>query len=367
MGYIDPMPRVSVIIPTHNRADMLEEALVSVLSQTYTDSEAIVVDDGSVDHTRETVAKYRGRVTYIYQQNQGRSRARNAGIEASQGVYLSFLDDDDVWYPRKLELQVSLLDAQLDVDVVYGPVYLVDEGSRRLLSSPPPHPGVLLEALISLKWIIPASASAITLRKSILERSGLFDRTLEVYEDWDLWIRIAACGGRFAQVDEPIAEYRMHATNTMRDKYRAMLGYIAALEKVFGASWTPPSIKGKREYYVSRAWLHLGNARYIDARVCEAWDAWFRAVSLDRSLLLVMMKSLVRSRMPKWARDTRDAVRRTIRTLNDPRLASVPISAKTLNFWSIFREELRPEKNRGLIRRSSLSERGVDQTALRNR
>jgi len=89
------MPTVSIIIPTYNRTNMVKEAIQSVLEQTYTDYEIIVVDDGSTDNTRETVTALSDKIIYIYQQNQGRSYARNHGISLAKGDYIAFLDSDD--------------------------------------------------------------------------------------------------------------------------------------------------------------------------------------------------------------------------------------------------------------------------------
>ncbi len=129
------MPVVSVIIPTYNRADMLDEALRSVFAQTYKDFEVIVVDDGSTDHTRSVVDKYPHRVRYVHQENQGHALAKNTGIAAADGGYIAFLDDDDTWLPRKLELQMDVLENNPDVDLVYGAGYRVQGGVRTLLPS----------------------------------------------------------------------------------------------------------------------------------------------------------------------------------------------------------------------------------------
>jgi glycosyltransferase involved in cell wall biosynthesis len=105
---------VSVIIPTYNRCKFVQEAIDSVLAQTYTNFELIVVDDGSTDGTGEVIqSKYQGKLIYIWQKNQGRSKARNLGISISTGKYLAFLDSDDKWHPEKLMNQVKSLEERL--------------------------------------------------------------------------------------------------------------------------------------------------------------------------------------------------------------------------------------------------------------
>ncbi|NLF03256.1 MAG: glycosyltransferase family 2 protein, partial [Anaerolineales bacterium] len=130
-------PTVSVIIPTYNRLAYLQEAIDSVLAQTYTDYEIIVVDDGSTDGMGDALrALYRdhlgGRLRYRWQENAGRSAARNAGVTLSQGKYLAFLDDDDTYLPHKLARQVHLLEERSDVDLVAGGFEQVDASGKGL-------------------------------------------------------------------------------------------------------------------------------------------------------------------------------------------------------------------------------------------
>jgi len=119
-------PLVSVIIPTYNRAQYICEAVKSVLRQTFSDFELIVVDDGSVDNTKEILTPYLGIVKYIYQNNSGIAAARNAGIEMSRGEFIAFLDSDDLWVRDKLQLQVHLLRQQSKLAMVYADYCIFD-------------------------------------------------------------------------------------------------------------------------------------------------------------------------------------------------------------------------------------------------
>src|ERR1700722_18304182 len=118
-------PVVSVVIPTYNRAHAVPGAIESALGQTLAPSEVIVVDDGSEDGTRERLMPYMDRIVYIYQENQGVSSARNNGIRAAKGDLIAFLDSDDVWHPRKLELQLQFLQEHAEIALV-GAVSFVD-------------------------------------------------------------------------------------------------------------------------------------------------------------------------------------------------------------------------------------------------
>ena len=103
---------VSVIIPTHNRAEFVVQAVESVLNQTYGNIETIVIDDGSTDNTREELRKYQDKIHYNYQERSERSRARNEGFKHSRGDYIAFLDSDDLWLPTKIEKWISTLKAK---------------------------------------------------------------------------------------------------------------------------------------------------------------------------------------------------------------------------------------------------------------
>lgn len=111
--------KVSVIIPTYNRAHYLRHAIDSVLAQTYSDLELIVIDDGSTDNTKSVVESYKNSIVYRYINNSGPAIARNTGMQLAQGEYIAYLDSDDIYYPRKIEIQVAFLDFFKEADMVY--------------------------------------------------------------------------------------------------------------------------------------------------------------------------------------------------------------------------------------------------------
>ena len=113
-------PRISVIVPTYNRARYIRQAIDSVLAQTFQDFEIIVVDDGSTDDTRAVVASYGDKVRYVYTENGGVAHARNVGMTNARGQYFAFLDSDDLFYPYMLETEIRLLDSHPDVGMVYA-------------------------------------------------------------------------------------------------------------------------------------------------------------------------------------------------------------------------------------------------------
>jgi glycosyltransferase involved in cell wall biosynthesis len=184
------MPRVSVIIPTRNRACFLCEAIESVLNQTYRDLELIVVDDGSTDLTPYLSDRWRGQIRWIRQAHAGVSRARNVGIQRSRGRYLSFLDSDDLWAKDKLETQVRFLDANPHYPVCYTDEVWIRRGRRvnpkRIHRK---YSGWIFEQCLPLCIISPSS---VLMRREVLDTVGLFDEGLPVCEDYDLWLRVTS-------------------------------------------------------------------------------------------------------------------------------------------------------------------------------
>jgi len=182
-------PKVSVIIPTYNRAAYLAEALNSVLSQTYKDFELIVIDDGSTDNTKEIVKKFSGEIRYFYQKNQGVSAARNVGIINSNGEFVSFLDSDDLWEKKKLERQIDFFDKNKEAKVCYTDEVWIRKGKRvNQMKKHAKYSGDVFKKSLPLCII---SASSVMIKREVLNIVGLFDESLLVCEDYDLWLRIS--------------------------------------------------------------------------------------------------------------------------------------------------------------------------------
>ena len=183
------MPAVSVIIPTYNRRELVREAIASVLAQTYSDVELIVVDDGSDDGTAEVVQEF-ARVRYVYQPNRGVSAARNHGVALSSGALLAFLDSDDLWQPRKLESQVAFFTAHPQALICQTEEIWLRHGVRVNPHNKHRKPaGDIFARSLELCLVSP---SAVMLRRELFKQAGGFDESLPACEDCDLWLRIAA-------------------------------------------------------------------------------------------------------------------------------------------------------------------------------
>jgi len=193
-------PLVSVIIPAYNAAKSIARTLDSVLGQTMTDYEILVVNDGSPDtpDLEAGLAGYAERVTYIKQENLGAAAARNTGIKAARGQFLAFLDADDFWLPNYLEAQMDVL-RQTGADVVYCDALFV--GSPRLqgrtyMEMAPSRCEVTPESLLTVD--VGIITSGVIAKKQAVLDAGLFDETIRRGHDFDLWLRIAQKRFKFA-------------------------------------------------------------------------------------------------------------------------------------------------------------------------
>lgn len=230
-----PAPKISVIIPTYNRSRFLGTALRSVLDQTYTNFEIVVVDDGSTDDTRSVVATFKAdpRVRYIHQENRGggAANARNTGVRNSRGDLIAFLDDDDVWLPAKLERQLEALAAEPRADVAWCAVYgenLGPNGEAGARWVARYHPARYRELLLGPFVVAPGST--ILVRSTCFKEIGLFDESL-VFSDMDMVQRLGTAYA-FVYVDEALAVYRHHADNMSADADLVLREWRRLLDKI---------------------------------------------------------------------------------------------------------------------------------------
>jgi len=184
------MAAVSVIIPTFNRAHRIARAVASVLYQTFTDYEVLVVDDGSEDATSEVLQPFRSRVKCIYHsKNLGVSAARNTGITESHSPLIAFLDSDDYWLPGKLAAQVSFFSEHPEAVACQTEELWIRRGVRVNPMKKHLKPsGEIFEPSLKLCVVSP---SAVVVKRTLLEDVGVFDNDFPACEDYDLWLRIS--------------------------------------------------------------------------------------------------------------------------------------------------------------------------------
>ncbi|WP_028575166.1 glycosyltransferase family 2 protein [Desulfonatronovibrio hydrogenovorans] len=182
--------KVSVIIPTFNRAGFLKKAVDSVLGQTLADLELIVVDDGSEDATRQVLNSFNDkRLRYYYQENRGVSAARNLGLDKARGKYAAFLDSDDYWLPKKLELQTRFM-AQSGFRISQTQEIWIRNGTRVNPMARHRQPcGWIFEKSLELCLISP---SCVVMDMGLVRQGYRFDESLPACEDFDLWLKISS-------------------------------------------------------------------------------------------------------------------------------------------------------------------------------
>jgi len=226
-------PVVSVVIPTYNHAQFLKAAIQSVLDQTFADWEAIIVNNYSEDETVGLVASFKDpRIRLVNFRNHGIIAAsRNHGIGLARGKYIAFLDSDDTWYPEKLSHCVARLESGCDV-VCHGEVWVKEGSQPRKVFYGPLERTKYLSLLYDGNCL---STSAIVVKKSALDRVGVFDEDARMVtaEDYELWLRLAKDGCRFALVGEILGEYRLHGGNQSKAVMRNFQAELAVLEKHF--------------------------------------------------------------------------------------------------------------------------------------
>jgi len=227
---------VSVIVPTHNYGQYIRQTVESVRRQTWTDWECLVVDDGSADGTGNIMAELAAtdpRIRYLRQENRGPSAARNAGLAATSGEFVQFLDADDLIGPCKLEHQLHLFSEHPGVDIVYGDARYFRDGEMPTSTIPgpdrwiemPPLGGVSGAAELVLPALLRDNIMVVQaplIRRSVLSRVGGFAIGLRRWEDWDLWLRCALAGSAFLwdDCDDPdaLSYVRVHESSNSQDR-----------------------------------------------------------------------------------------------------------------------------------------------------
>jgi glycosyltransferase involved in cell wall biosynthesis len=255
------MPRVSVIVPTYRRARFLSQAIASVVTQSYTDFEVIIVDDASNDDTENVVSRFSDpRIRYIkHETNKGGAAARNTGIKNAIGDFIAFLDDDDEWLPEKLRRQVEVLcSSSRKCGCVYTGCVKVERESGRILQQKiPTQSGDISDSLLRKNCI--CSTSSVLLRRECLDKVGLFDEKLPSYQDYDMWIRISKHFD-FENIPEPLFIYYLHEIKIWKNCDAISAGLGLMIKKYGVKPWS--------------VWKHFGYYGYLEVGIlyCQNGD-----------------------------------------------------------------------------------------------
>ena len=223
-------PKVSVIVPTYNRANRLEGTLRSIVSQTYQDFELIVVDDGSTDNTSKVIESFPSAQYLPMKKNSGVSKARNIGLACAKGEFICFLDSDDLWKEKKLEIQIHWMESNTDNQVCYTDEIWIRNGVRvNQMNKHRKYTGDIFRHCLALCIVSPSS---VMIRAKLFSEIGNFDESLPACEDYDLWLRIAVKYA-FHFIEEPLIIKQGGHGDQLSRKYWGMDRFrVAALKKL---------------------------------------------------------------------------------------------------------------------------------------
>ncbi|WP_445302232.1 glycosyltransferase [Microcoleus sp. F4-D5] len=263
MSMANSTPQVSVIIPAYNGDRYIAQAVESVLSQTYTNWEIIVVDDGSTDDTRQALQPYFDKIRYFYQENQGVAAARNRGIQESQSELIAFLDQDDFFLPDKLAAQVALFRSSNSLGIVNSGWRLVDEQGETIsdIKCWEYLPKLDLEA-----WIVqmPVLPSAMMFSRKWLQIVGGFNSEFDSVDDADLLLRLALLGCEAAWLPQVTVCYRQHDKNVSIQKSLKQANlFIKLKQNLFNQPDLPQHIR------------ELENPAFYEALTWMAWHLYY--------------------------------------------------------------------------------------------
>lgn len=271
-----PAPTFSVIVPTYQSAETIADAVASALAQTVPAHEIIVCDDGSTDGTAAALEPYLDSITYLWHNNEGAAAARNRGIRAASGEFVTTLDSDDIWLPRYLEGVSALAADRPDLDLLSTDTWFEVDGeivgrfyAENAFSVTDQRKAILAGCFVG--W--PAA------RRSCLLEAGGFDESLLVGEDWDAWLRLIFAGSRAGLVDEPLRRYRVHRGSLTANRARSFRERIRLLDKAREQMNLRPDevaiLEGSRSEALKRA--RLAEAR--EALLGRERGARWRALS----------------------------------------------------------------------------------------
>jgi len=265
---------ISVIIPTYNSTKYIGEAINSVLRQTFTDYEIIVVDDGSTDNTKEIIDNNFPQVRYYYLPHRGVSRARNYGIQRARGEFIAFLDADDLWLPEKLEKQIGVFNADQELMLVFTEHRFFDSNGIREATFSKKERLMTGDIVKNIFLYSHVALPTVMVRKNVFQEIGYFEENLNVAEDDNLWIRIAL-KFRIHLLDEVLVHCRMTENSLSRITSNVVTGVLKNVELIenkypdLRKRLGRVNIRRKKSYiYSDYGYFYFSNGDYETSRRC---------------------------------------------------------------------------------------------------
>jgi glycosyltransferase involved in cell wall biosynthesis len=263
------VPDVSVIVPAYNTAGYIADAIRSVLAQTYSSYEIIVVNDGSPDTEalERALAPFRERVVYLVQENRGLAAARNTAIHVARGRYIALLDSDDSWEPEYLASQVAILESDPTIAAVYPDALIVGDhpfAGRTYTQVCPSKGAPTFRRVLTQECHIFVS---VLVRREALERAGLFDADLRSVEDFDLWLRLLARGERIVSNPRVLVRFLKRRNSLSADPVWMAENVLKVLDKAAQNLDLPPgdrkALQHQRNYFRAQLDLALGKRAFF--------------------------------------------------------------------------------------------------------
>ncbi len=305
--------KISVVIPTRNRAEYIVQALDSVFAQTFPAGEIIVVDDGSTDRTRDVLEPHirNNRIRYLFQEKSGVSAARNKGVSLSDYPFIAFLDSDDRFTPQKLEKQIQLFERKPDLGFVHCWFSKFNDNGEELgIRDTSWFSGNVYPAMLQ-QWSVLMAMPCMLARTEVIREVGGFDVQMGWAEDMDLWRRIVR-RYEIAEVPEVLVNVRVHSSNTTFDRSGGVSGFERYLEKAFAEDPGLPPVFRKRaeaKMYSKLGQNLLGNGdanqmklvRAYEAKAIKAWPFEFNAfTNYFASVIPLTLRNLLANAIRRW-------------------------------------------------------------------
>ncbi len=226
------MKKVSVIVPAYNKAELTVKTVESILSQDYQNIEIIVVNDGSTDDTEKKLQVFRDRIKYHKKDNGGACSARNFGISVAEGEYIALIDCDDVYYPNKISKSVQLLDSHPEFGFMHTAAKLIDDSDN--IVGYHSYPNSQVKGQISHRLVLDnfINNPTVVIRKECFDKVGLFDESIFMPADWDMWIRLSE-EFKAGYIDEPLSAYRITSNYTITHLELNLKEELYVLNKAF--------------------------------------------------------------------------------------------------------------------------------------
>jgi glycosyltransferase involved in cell wall biosynthesis len=290
--------KVSVIIPTYNAAQFVTAAIDSVLAQTFQDVEILVVDDGSTDDTKNTLAKYGDRIEYLYKQNGGVAKARNYAIERAQGEYVAFLDADDLWLPEKLAKQIALFESRRKIGLCYTGAEIIDENlAVKGHIDAATHEDACEKLLLTMNIMV---LSSVMVRREIVLQTEGFDSHFSTTADKEFWLRLSLLT-KFAAVPDYLVKYRDVTGSMSSDPFLSKRDTLETLNKFFSLPDLPEKYRRLKNESLSNnlmvvAGEFLHNKKFGESLKCMWQSIKYHPSNIKRPLGLPIR--LVRRFLP---------------------------------------------------------------------